>query len=276
MSTPDGSQANPWIVTTYAELVNKAANSGEYVRINNDINIIDEYPNGDMPQLALKAIVDGNNKKISNWYKTSGEPIYVDNGSAQLYNCTIANIYAKNGACFVVCNGYNADYHFINCNFYGVLWMPIIQAINDYYSSRNFKSCSFNIENNGDGRAIVNNIYSYIGMKSCYIKVKNKGNASDMINTTISTFIEDSYIEANIPCGGYSLISNSVLDITTTATFTVNGNSSNALCILNSTHAPNATVSSTPGVTINNGFALVDDTHWLDVNYLNGIGFNIG
>ena len=76
MSTPDGSQANPWIVTTYAELVDKSSNSGEYVRINNDINIIDEYPNGDMPQLALRAIIDGNNKNICRCWKCSTIQLY--------------------------------------------------------------------------------------------------------------------------------------------------------------------------------------------------------
>ena len=46
--TGTGTQADPYVVTTYAELVEKAAESGKYVKIGNDINITDEYPNGDM------------------------------------------------------------------------------------------------------------------------------------------------------------------------------------------------------------------------------------
>ena len=68
--------------------------------------------------------------------------------------------------------------------------------------------------------------------------------------------------------GVYDAITNSVLDMTTTATFTANGSSDNVLNIINSDHAPNATAGT--------AFALVDDEHWLDVNYLNSIGFNAG
>lgn len=266
--TGSGTEQDPWVVTTYDELVEKAANSGEYVKIANDINITDEYPDGNMPQLSLQAIVDGNNKKISNWYKTSGEPIYIDTGSAQLRDCTLANIYAKGGACFAVCNRYNADYHFVNCKFHGVIWMPLLQAIDDNYSYNNFSSCSFYIENKGNEPTIVNNNWSYIGMRYCYIKVKNVGTATSLFNTTRSTHIESCYIESDVPCGCYGDMNNSVLDITTNETFTASGNSSHDLCILNSTHAPNASVG--------NGFALVDSEHWTNVGYLNSIGFNAG
>ena len=71
--TGTGTQADPYIITTYAELVEKAAESGVYIKVGNDINITKEYPEGNMPTLTINSPIDGDNTKISNWYKiTSG------------------------------------------------------------------------------------------------------------------------------------------------------------------------------------------------------------
>ena len=263
-----GTQQDPWVITTYDELVEKAATSGEYCIIANDINITDEYPDGDMPQLVLKANVNGNGKKISNWYKTTyGSAIFVQTQTAQLYNCTIGNIYCKNDT-FMEIRSYNENYHFVNCNFHGICWYDLFKAIDEYNSTRNFSSCSFYINSKNNGyAAIVSNMYSYIGMQYCSIKVASS-TASTVFAAQTGTFVDSCYIESTIPCGSYSAVKNSVLDLTTNTTFTANGNASNDLNIINSTHAPNATAG--------DGFALVDDTHWKDVNYLSSIGFNAG
>lgn len=261
-----GTQLDPWVITTYAELVEKAKETDEYCIINNDINITDEYPNGDMPELVIKGIVDGNNKKISNWYKTSGVAISVDGSTAQLYDCTIANIYFK-GDGFIRLYGNNNDFHFVNCNFHGISWAEIFAAIDDYRSERNFSSCSFYIKSNTSYAALSSNMYSYIGMQYCNVRITSTS-ASSIFSTSTSTFVDSCYIEANIPAGAYYNFKNSILDLSTTVTFTANGNSGNDLNIINSTHAPNASAG--------NGFAVVDDAHWKDVGYLNSIGFNAG
>lgn len=261
-----GIQADPWIVTTYDELVTKAAGSGEYVRIGNNINIADEYPNGNMPQLVLRASVDGNGKKVSNWYKTNGVAISVQGPTAQLYDCTIGNMYCTNDK-FMELSGNNPDFHFVNCNFHGMLWQEMFMAINDNNSVNNFKSCSFNIKSNTSYAVISSNSYGYIGMQDCYIKVSST-TATELFHTDRSTFIEGCYIESNIPCGAYYTVKNSALDITTNTSFTANGNSGNALSIINVTHAPLAVAG--------NGFALATDSQWLDVEELSRIGFNAG
>jgi hypothetical protein len=263
-----GTQADPWVVTTYAELVSKAGNSGEYVKIGNDINIIAEYPDGDMPQLEIAADVNGDGKTISNWYSTSGVVIYIHGSTAQLHDCTIGNIYAHSGDSFMQIEGYNENYHFVNCNFYGVLFMPLFEAIDEKGSTNNLKSCSINIDNKGSVSAINHSQYGYTGIKSCYIKVKTTGSATDLFDTSKTTFVIDSYIETDVSCACYGDMSNCVLDLTTTESLFARNNSSTGLCIINSTHAPNATTG--------NGFELVDDTHWLDAAYLSSIGFNIG
>ena len=103
-------------------------------------------------------------------------------------------------------------------------------------------------------------------MRYCYVRVK--GSAPYLLNTSRTTFVDSCYFETTMPIGAYNTIRNSVLDITTNTSFTASGSSSNALNIINADHAPNATAST--------GFALVDDDDWLDVDYLNSIGFNAG
>lgn len=261
-----GTQLDPWVITTYAELVDKAKETGEYCIIDNDINITDEYPNGDMPQLVIKAIIDGNDKKISNWYKTSGKAITVEGSTAQLYDCTIANIYFK-GERFIQLYGNNDDYHFVNCNFQGISWAELFSAIDDDGSQKNFSSCSFYIKSNSNYAALTANYYSFIGMQYCNIRITSTSSPS-IFGTNEGTFVDSCYIEANIPAGSYYAFKNTILDLSTTVTFTANGNSDNDLSIINSTHAPNASAG--------NGFAVVDDAHWKDVGYLNNIGFNAG
>lgn len=272
---PDGTQGDPYIVYYWSDLVEKAAEEGVYITIGLDINIMSEYPDGDMPQLVCNAIIDGDNHVISNLYSTSASySIVMNNASSQMSNLFFRNIYKTNNE-FVQLKGDNSDYHFFRCKFSGITWKPLYRAPDSNGSQHNFKQCSFNIKYKGDQSAILTHTYSYLGIYNCYFKVDSES-SNPLFASTKSAKITDSYIEANVPTGCYSLISNSVLDITTTASFTASGSSSNDLCIINSTHAPNASVSSTPGVTVENGFALVDNAHWLDESYLSGIGFNIG
>ena len=116
--TGTGTQADPYVVTTYAELVEKAAESGVYIKVGNDINITSEYPEGNMPTLTLNSPIDGANKKISNWYKiTSGYCVEAKNTVSDL---TFGNINIASD-----CSGFyhaneQTDPHFENCKFYCV------------------------------------------------------------------------------------------------------------------------------------------------------------
>ena len=264
-----GTQSDPYVVTTYAELVEKAAESDKYIKIGNDINITDEYPNGDKPQLTLNNHIDGDGKTIANWYKTTTGYDIIVNSGGQVENLKIKNIYKTYSYEFMDFRGGNAGYHFINCDFSGVIADIFMQAVDSYGSTNNFKSCSFNISttrSDGSGRFVSNN-WSYIGMKDCYLKFKTV-NDTTIFATSRDTFVDGCYIEANAPLGVYNIVKNSVCDLTTSATFTLSGNSSNALNIFNTDHAPNATAG--------NGFAGVSDENWLNTTYLNSIGFNAG
>lgn len=264
-----GTQQDPWLITTYAELVEKASESGEYLRIENDINITDEYPDGDFPALIIAADIEGNGKKISNWYRTNGDGcIGVTGTTSQVRNLSFANIYFKSSSSnpFIGLSGYNPNYHFVNCEFRGILFRALFDAYEGNGSTCNFSSCSFYINSKYSYAAIVADAYRKIGMRYCYIKVT--GSSGLVFDQSGDTFVDSCYIEATMPAGVYDKFTNCVLDITTNTSFTANGSSSNALNIINSDKAPNATAGTC--------FALVDDEHWLDVNYLNSIGFNAG
>ena len=118
-----GTQADPWIVTTYAELVTKAVSDG-YIKIGNDINITDEYPDGDMPTLSMgDCDIDGNIKTISNWYRnTSGYCIANTDSTDTLCNIhdlTLKNIYID-GSATAFCNraeDNNSRPFFENCHY---------------------------------------------------------------------------------------------------------------------------------------------------------------
>ena len=270
-----GTQNDPYIITTYDELVEKAAESGKYLKIDNDINIIDEYPDGDMPQLEIKAVIDGNNKVISNWYYiASDDLIVISDAGARVDDLTFRNLYtdiSTNQKCVVnttVTGG--SDYVFNNCDFSGVINNGFCW---DGYRIKYFNKCSFNLkiafENSRCFSGYNHDVPTGI---SCNIKVHcTKGCAINYYAWWIDSYIEvtaDDAVKSDVFFLRDSMCcDNCVIDSYLTKAETITGNSA-AVSIVNSTHAPNYTVSS--------NFALVDDTHWLDVNYLASIGFNAG
>ena len=63
-----GIQSDPYLVSTWAELFEKANENDKYIKIEDDIEVLLEYPDGDAPTLVLNSYVDGDNKTISRWY----------------------------------------------------------------------------------------------------------------------------------------------------------------------------------------------------------------
>ena len=268
--TGTGTQADPFVVTTYAELVDKVGYG--YVRIGNDINITDEYPDGNMP--ALRPVnygIDGNGKTISNWYRTVGALLIEMYDSAHIDNLTLKNISViYDGDIFGLPSNNNV-WRFNNCKFSGYILGRLYSGSNPY---NHFKNCSFNIKTGSNAS------YNYImnsNCLNCYIHVhftKNGGNGLFGNNAKV----ENSYIEATADdsvknvayLGQFGSVTNCVIDSYLTTSQSLESYSSYGadLSIINSTHAPNYTVSGK--------LALVDDEHWLDTAYLASIGFNAG
>ena len=68
--TGTGTIDDPYVVTTWDELAEKAAlgssSAPVYVKLGNDINALDEYPDGNIPRITLAANVDGDGRTIRN------------------------------------------------------------------------------------------------------------------------------------------------------------------------------------------------------------------
>jgi len=272
--TGTGTQSDPYIVTTYAELVEKAAESGKYVKIGNDIDVLAEYPNGDVPMLVVNGYVDGDNKTISRIYNTQIAFTIHFNSSSVSYikNTKFTNIVI---ATTLMNIDTSSNGHIIleNCDFAGIMTGDgqILESGSNYFGS--LKGCSFNMSGNSMRLA---HITSSCTFTDCNIKLTTQSrylcnSISRYYTPTFSNCyleINDSNLEGILSyADGSALFNNTVLDITTqNAVGNINGNNT-MVSIFNSTHAPNiATTGNTKGVS---------DEKWLDVTYLQSIGFNI-
>lgn len=265
--TGTGTQADPYVVTTYAELVEKAAESGTYVKVGNDINITDEYPDGDMPPLQVNSPIDGDGHVISNWYRTVGALIIDITDNSHVDNLTIKNIYVTyEGDIFSL--SANNTWKFNNCKFSGYVSGWLYSSVSPY---NHFKNCSFNIKTGITG----NDYLMQSNCLNCYIHIhfiKNGGNGlwgnwAKVENSYIEVTADDS-VKNTVDLGQFGSVTNCVIDSYLTTSQSLESYSSTGLSIVNVTHAPNYTVSGK--------LALVDDEHWLDTAYLASIGFNVG
>ena len=282
--TGTGTIDDPFVVTTYDELVEKSvlgsSSSPVYVKLGNDINILDEYPDGNMPQCTIASNIDGNGKTIYNLYSItqSSFGIFILTFGS-LKNIKIKNIYTHRPL-FSSTSAISSDrrFAFQDCEFSGVC-SDVFYKGSSYCAG--FVRCTFNIKCNS---CMTTSTYPPL-FSSCYIKFSStaiKLFQFSNISTNSIELMDSTYVEANMPelvnismnSDGSSgrdtsvCYDNSVLDITTDAEFTIGyAVSARQRTILRSSHAPNA--SGTANVTA------VDETHWLDAEYLSSIGFNI-
>lgn len=265
--TGTGTQTDPFVVTTYAELAEKT--TGGYVKVGNDINITDEYPDGDMPALTVNYTIDGNGKTISNWYRTTGGRLINIYDSAHIDNLTLKNIYVTYDDDIFGFPANNNVWRFNNCKFSGYVLGRLYGESTQY---NYFKNCSFNIKiANGRSNSYIMNS----NCLNCYIHIHFTGSSGNGLWGNWAK-VENSYIEITADdsvkntatLGGFGSVTNCVIDSYLTTSQSLTSYSSSDLSIVNSTHAPNYTVSGK--------LALVDDEHWLDTAYLALIGFNAG
>ena len=268
--TGTGTQADPYVVTTYAELVNTASTFGVYIKVGNDINITDEYPDGDMPTLQVNSPIDGDGHVISNWYRTVGAEIIAITDANHVDNLTIKNIYVTYDGSIFSFPTNDAAWRFNNCKISGYVLGWLYDGSNPY---NHFKNCSLNIKTGITG----NHYLMQSNCLNCYIHVHFTksgatglwGNWAKVENSYIEVTADDSVKNA-VTLGGFGSVTNCVIDsyLTTSQSLESYSSSGVDLSIVNATHAPNYTVSGK--------LALVDDEHWLDTAYLASIGFNAG
>lgn len=267
-----GIQDDPYVVTTYADLISKATESGVYVKLGNDIDVVDEYPDGNVPQLTASCTeIDGDGKTISRLYKVANDDVCVRiNNPCILKNTNFTNIYTNKT--FLYLNGggsYTSTAQ--NCKFAGICSGNhfMFQSNGNAY----FRNCSVNVQSQGSTR-----IAYFMGtIINCNIKFFTK--AEDMFSYSggyAYNTLSGSYLEVKMPnltsIGNFNYhmtCNNNIFDIITDRTYAFDAQpAGSTVSIWNTTHAPN--------ITLYNGNRIkgVDDEHWLDTEYLASIGFN--
>lgn len=275
----DGTQDNPYQITTFAELSLNTYNDSSsirYLKIMNDINILDEFSKDTVPSIATRNVdIDGNGKTISNWNKSSGYMVDMtyEGSYSKFHDLNFNNIDVPSSATAFMC-GNNQD-GFVNCSFRG--------QINNYFASGSsrhsygpvkFKSCVFKIKDVRTGSVSFNTSDKGIYLDSCYFEYDSTstGVPFDSASSIDDTQAIDSYFKMKIPNLSSAYLSNwnlkfknCALEITTDYGMGfVSDNSS--ISIFNSTKGPNIT--STYGVGIT-------DANWLNLEALEQAGFNV-
>ena len=283
--TGTGTQADPFVVTTYAELISKASQGSAsemvYVKLGNDINVLDEYPNGNVPSVALAAYVDGDGKTIKNLYS---QTVSDSNGIFTLSSGSFVNVKFRNiftyqpvfSSSSAITSARRAVFQ--DCEFTGVCNTVFYKANG---SCASFVRCSFNLKGSS---AIIASTYTPL-MTNCFIRFSSPATKIFQFTSTASTqkkMLDATYIEADMPAlkaitmndgdtttkDSAVYIDNSVLDIKTEGEFTVGcSDGVREVSIIRASHAPD--------VTGTDNIVAVDETHWLDAAYLDSIGFDM-
>lgn len=277
--TGTGTQADPFIITTYDELVEKAATASEvFIKVGNDINIAEEYPLGDMPPLIIThARIDGDGKTISNWYSTGSADLIQITGSSsdttrnpQIKNLNFINILTMSGNFVSPKYGTGAGIGmFKSCNFQGECYNRFSNSVSSNSGKRDhFIGCSINIDNHASSPFAY-----YTAFEKCRIIVKTSG--AQLFTCDIDNYLRDCYITATMTnssakfCSSAAATNNCILDVyTSSSNFEKAGKATTSypISIINSAHAPTA-------VEYTGNLYAVSAEHWHDVPYLQNLGF---
>ena len=304
-----GTHDDPFVVTTYSELVSKITNPDSlvvcYIKIGNDINIADEYPFGDMPVLdfGVNVFLDGDGKTITNWYCNNRDvsPIKLYSKNSHpccMKNLNIANIIYKglyNSNKFVTISGAgsgsNTDEVLIdNCTFVGEIYGYFMSMTWANNSVPAIRSTAFNLLLRSVSRFISgSDMSSGLPVESCNFKIVSEGTGASLLIFNPSYYPpQNSYFDISIPNGNPTatnnmticdgLFSNCVIKLSTPAGSESTGtkpifgrsNSNQKVSIIN--------LSAATGVDCGDGTQLkeVTDQNWHDIAYLQSIGFSAG
>lgn len=299
--TGTGTQADPFVVTTYSELVSKITNPDSlsecYIKVGNDIDIAEEYPFGDMPVLdfGVNVFLDGDGKTITNWYYTGSG----NNGVIRLYsktshpcqmkNLNLANIVLKTSSqnfVYISDSGSGSQTSEVlvdNCTFVGIFFgvVLLIQWANQNVSA--MRRCAFNVLLKAN--QVFNRASYHIPLESCNVRIVSESTTGADLIKTAALFPRNCYFDISIPNGSTSSTStisnciydNCVIKLTTplgsTASSKAKFGSSSSSYNVSIINTSNAT-----GVEPNGSTQLkeVTDQNWHDIAYLQSIGFSAG
>lgn len=300
--TGTGTQADPFVVTTYSELVSKITNPDSlsecYIKVGNDIDIAEEYPFGDMPTLDFGANVflDGDGKTITNWYYT-GTETYVIKISGKtskpswMKNLHLANIVSKSSgasAKFLYVDGESSAVTQLcieNCTFVGIFFTLVMQITSGSSNTIALRSCAFNVLMKSSNK-FNRTSNSCLGFESCNIRIVSEASSpNSLLSSSNMGYPHNCYFDISIPNGNGgsspevsdSYFDNCVIKITTPLGSTSTGNAkfgvSNTnlnVSIINTSDATGVEPSSDTQIKV------VTNQNWHDIAYLQSIGFSAG
>lgn len=302
--TGTGAQADPFVVTTYSELVSKITNPDSlsecYIKVGNDIDIAQEYPFGDMPVLDFGANVflDGNGKTITNWYYTGSET----NGVIRLYsktshpcqikNLNLANIVLKSSSqyfLFISSSGSGTQTNNIlveNCTFVGIFFGTVLAIQWENQNVSALRSCAFNALLKSSTK--FNRAANALPLESCNVRIVSEHpTGANLINisSTSDPCPHNCYFDISIPNASTAspiTISNATYDNCVIKLTTPVGSTASSkakfgvsvsgynVSILNTSDATGVEPSGSTQIKE------VTDQNWHDIAYLQSIGFSAG
>lgn len=265
----DGTQANPWKVTTYAELVQYCNNETEkWLELDVDIDIANEYPNGDMPTLFINNTnIDGKNHKIVNFYVTTNDRHGVEKASSCLVKRVwFANLNVLHATAIQINNSNPENYHFADCKFSGLIPGDFTYSLDDWGAKRQYIRCAFNLK----GRHFSGGTYSLVNLKDCYVEINGEDYIFD--GGDYESKIDSCYFKSNVVPGLLSQIENSAVNYTQNISLNYDyfGSNSTPKNIFNVTKHPRSLDYS------GFGWISVTEENWTNTQWLSEQGFNAG
>lgn len=270
--TGTGTSANPYVVTTWAELASKTSETGVYIKLGNNIDMNTEYPEGLTSGLTVNcAQIDGDGKTVKNLYLKSGSLITCDGRDSTWKNTQLLNWEIGNGsnAASITDNGYTyGTYTFSQCKLSGRLdggsgnktsFLAATGRIKFYRSSINFQMT-----------ANTSTFDMSADWRNCctmeYCNVNFTGETDETLNIVlVNSYIKGSLASATLNATRYpdgQVSTYSVLDISAAA-FTAN--SATNLVLANSEKCSN----------IGQYLTSVTSAQLTSAAYLESIGFPI-
>lgn len=175
--TGTGTQADPYVVTTWDELVAKAAESGKYVKLGNNIDMNDEYPEGITTYCTLNCTeLDGDGKIIKN-LSINGVSCVFKAGSSNMdvKNIKIENLYfiSTSGSKYFIDNS-TKKATFTQLSVSGRFSAPQQGSLVCIFKGdTNFYRCAFNLHTQGRFRNNEeNNLFK---LHYCNININGEG-----------------------------------------------------------------------------------------------------
>ena len=268
--TGTGTQADPYVVTTWDELASKTSETSVYIKLGNNIDMNTEYPEGLTSGLTVNcAQIDGDGKTVKNLYLQSGALITCAGINSTWKNTELLNWSIGNGsdAASITANGSTSGtYTFNQCKLSG----RINSGYGGSYLAKNGRIKFYRSSINMQMTANTSTVDMSGDLRNCctmeYCNVNFTGETDKTLNIVlVNSYIKGTLASATLNATRYpdgQVSTYSVLDISAAA-FTAN--SATNLVLANSEKCS----------SIEQYLTSVTTAQLTNATYLDSIGFPI-